>query len=177
DAVAEACHGGRHSARRSELHEDAHGREARLAAARRRWARERERSEHDQEKPGQPSHRIPFACRCRSRARAVDRALPRDFALSTDKGARELRVGGVSGATEWSWLHPRNRLRVMTRRMMSLVPSQISSSLASRSHFWTGEARTYPAPASVWPAAQVANHAASGAARQAMAAPVPNGSP
>ena len=30
-----------------------------------------------------------------------------------------------------------NRLRAMISRMMSLVPSQISSSFASRSHFWT----------------------------------------
>ena len=35
-----------------------------------------------------------------------------------------------------------NRLRAMMSRMMSLVPSQISSSFASRSHFWTGESRT-----------------------------------
>ena len=34
------------------------------------------------------------------------------------------------------------RLRAMISRMMSLVPSQISSSFASRSHFWTGESRT-----------------------------------
>src|ERR1700687_3316323 len=33
----------------------------------------------------------------------------------------------------------RKRLRAMTRRMMSLVPSQISSSRASRNHFCTGE--------------------------------------
>ena len=45
-------------------------------------------------------------------------------------------VARVSHAVPW------NRLRAMMSRMMSLVPSQISSSFASRSHFWTGESRT-----------------------------------
>jgi hypothetical protein len=34
-----------------------------------------------------------------------------------------------------------NRVRAMMSRMMSLVPSQISSSFASRSHFCTSDVR------------------------------------
>ena len=37
--------------------------------------------------------------------------------------------------------HCAKRLLAMRRRMMSLVPSQISSSFASRYHFWASESR------------------------------------
>ena len=37
--------------------------------------------------------------------------------------------------------HYANMLRATISRMMSLVPSQISSSRASRNHFWTSESR------------------------------------
>ncbi len=43
-------------------------------------------------------------------------------------------VAGIARAQE-------KRLRAITRRMMSLVPSQISSSFASRNHFWGSESR------------------------------------
>ena len=51
----------------------------------------------------------------------------------------------------------RARSRAMISRWMSDVPSQISSSFASRNHFSTGYSREYPNPPSVCTAAQVAN--------------------
>ena len=48
---------------------------------------------------------------------------------------------GLEEDVEARLAHQRKRLRAITSRMMSLVPSQISSSFASRSHFCTGESR------------------------------------
>ena len=55
----------------------------------------------------------------------------------------------------------RARSRAMISRWISDVPSQISSSFASRNHFSTGYSREYPNPPSVCTAAQVANIATS----------------
>ncbi len=55
----------------------------------------------------------------------------------------------------------RARSRAMISRWISDVPSQISSSFASRNHFSTGYSREYPKPPSVCTAAQVANIATS----------------
>lgn len=46
----------------------------------------------------------------------------------------------------------------MISRMMSEVPSSISSSLASRIHCSTGNSREYPHAPSVWTAAEVQGH-------------------
>ena len=65
--------------------------------------------------------------------RHLEEAVARGHRPEPD-GLEQDVVAGVARAQE-------KRLRAITRRMMSLVPSQISSSFASRNHFWGSESR------------------------------------